>query len=157
MTNIAQEYPYYGQEKGSDLVDPSIADKIFEEENKISGYYNECYQSLSEDMLGLLRSLRPQIQQKVVQYVRGEIPCSDLRDRVREFVKKKTGEYEAFKLANPDNPFILQVEGDYEKILLDNLVKEQTIKVLEQEVNKRDMIEAQKVGERLGIRKEINN
>lgn len=148
---------YYENIKGSELIDPSIANKVFDEERKISAYYNDCYQSLPEDKLELLRSLRPQIQQRVVQYIRGEIPCDGLRERIGEFVRKKTGEYEKFKQTNTNNPFILQVEGDYEKILLDNLVKDQTIKVLEQEINKKDKEDAAKIAERLGIKREINN
>ncbi|MCK9577954.1 hypothetical protein M0R01_00480 [bacterium] len=148
---------YYKRDEGLELVDSSIADKIFEEEQKISSYYNDCYQSLPDDKLSLLRTLRPQIQQRVVQYIRGEIPYNDLREREYDFVKKKIREYEEFKEQKSNNPFILEVEGDYERTILDNLVKGQTMRVLEQEVNKKNIEEAQKIAERLGITKKNNN
>jgi len=150
---------YYGENVELGLVDPSISDKILGEERKISDYYNECYQGLSPEMLEILRNLRGQIQERVVQYIRGEIPSVDLREREREFLAKKHMEFRHFIESNPNNPYILKTGGGYEQLILDNFVKKQTMISLEQEVNRRDKEKARALAEKLGIRKQewINN
>ncbi|MFA6252214.1 MAG: hypothetical protein WCX74_02335 [Candidatus Paceibacterota bacterium] len=159
MTSLEPTNEYYGKNVELGLVDPSISDKVLGEERKISNYYNECYQVLSPEMLELLRNLRGQIQQRVVQYIRGEISLAGLREREREFLAREHIEFKHFIESNPNNPFILKVEGEYERLILDNFVKKQTMISLEQEVNRRDKEKARALAEKLGIRKQewINN
>lgn len=144
---------YYNRE-GFNLAEESVADQVFKEEQMISNFFDECYNTLSEDKIAALRNLRPEIQNMIIGYIRGEMSCENLRERMKEFIKLKNKEYIEFVRVNPNNPYILQANGELEQVLLSNLSKLVTFNVLERIENEKDRQSAKMLGEKLGIKKD---
>lgn len=156
----------YGQERGPAMMDDSIVQKILRQEGVISQHYNECYQLLPPDKLDLLLNLRPETQQEVVKYIRGDVPCDDFPEREQELIKKLRNDYNIF-LQNQQNgsnedalntPFQIKLD-QLNKIIYNNLFHRISFKVLEEKENARDAEEATKLAEKLGVKRklDINN
>jgi len=156
----------YGQEKGPAMMEDSIVQKILREEGLISQHYNECYQLLPPDKLDLLLNLRPETQQMVVKYIRGDISCDGLSEREQELIKKLRNDYNIY-LQNQQNgsnedalnaPFQIKLD-QLSKIIYNNFFHRVSFNVLEERENERDKEDAQKIAEKLGFKSKpyINN
>jgi hypothetical protein len=155
---------YYEQEKRPAMMDSSIVEKILKEEGMVSQFYNKCYQLLPSDKLDLLLSLRPETQQVVVRYIRGDISCDGLLEREQGLIKRLRNEYSGFlqkqknNLNEKNDPFQIKLD-QINEIIYNNFFHRVSFNILENKENERDREEAIKLAKRLGFQSklDINN
>ncbi|MFA5080090.1 MAG: hypothetical protein WC472_00490 [Candidatus Paceibacterota bacterium] len=151
---------------GPSMMEDSIVQKILREERIISRHFSECYELLPQDKLDLLLRSRPEIQQMMVRYIRGEIPCDGFSEREKNLMEKIQKDYKIFlkerQDASEENtlsvPFKINVD-ELNRSVYDNLYHRISFRMLEEKENIKDMEQARKIGVKLGIKNlpKINN
>lgn len=145
------------------IMDNSIVERMAAKEKIKAEFYSQCYQSLPKEKHDLLLNLRPEIQQKVVQYIRGEILDDELPEEEQELVKRLQYDYQSFlqnhlEEENSDISYQLNL-NHLDNIIYSNFLNRIAFKILENRENLRDKQAAREIANRLGLeyKPEVNN